>query len=242
MLNKNILTPLYLQVKNEIMKEIKEKKLGDNTRLHSEREYVDKFNISRLTIRKAIEELQREGYIIRIPGKGTFYTDIGNKSEFTHVISFTKDAKNRNLKSSSKLLFFDLINSPDSIKKKLKIAKNDKLFRIKRIRYADNIPIAIQDSYIIYNNCPNLNDYDLEKNSLYEILENKFKLELAYAKNILSTRISKIDEMKLFGIKKNIAVFILKQTTYLKRGTPIEYVESIFRGDKYYFKNIAIKQ
>ena len=107
MLNKNILTPLYLQVKNEIMKEIKEKKLGDNTRLHSEREYVDKFNISRLTIRKAIEELQREGYIIRIPGKGTFYTDIGNKSEFTHVISFTKDAKNRNLKSSSKLLFFD---------------------------------------------------------------------------------------------------------------------------------------
>lgn len=241
MLNKNSLTPLYLQVKNEIMKEIKEKKLGKNTKLHSDREYVDKFNISRLTIRKAIEELQREGYIIRIPGKGTFCTNIGNKSEFIHVISFTKDIKNRNLKSSSKLLFFDLIDCPDSIKKKLEITKNDKLFRIKRIRYADNIPLAIQDSYIISNDCPNLNDFDLEKNSLYEILENKFKLELAYAKNILSTRISKRDELKLFGIKENIAVFILKQTTYLKRGTPIEYVESIFRGDKYYLENIAIK-
>lgn len=237
MLNRFSSIPLYIQIKNELLKELEKKQFNNDRKLKSEREYSEVFSVSRLTVRKAIDGLQREGYIERVSGKGTFFTAIHDKSEFTHVVSFTEDMLKKGLISSSKVLKFELIDSPKEVIKKLN--KNTKVLNLKRIRFGNNIPLVIQNAYISYDLCPTLNNFNFENNSLYTVLEKNFKLDLAFAKNILKTQISDENETKLFNVKKPIAVFLLEQVTFLRSGEPVEYVESIYRGDKYNFTNIA---
>jgi len=232
--------PLYRQLKNTILDEIKSNSIAIDKRIPSERELSEKYDISRMTARKAIDELVRDKYLIRIIGKGTYVTDINKSSEFTRVISFTEDMLKLGYSVKSKILKFNLSEAGEEELNKLKSTKQEKVFEIIRLRFADNIPMALQSSYILSKYCPNLLDYDLSSNSLYGILGKDFKLKVSYANNILETRITSDEEMNLFELKKKIAVFVLDQTTYLENGAPFEYVVSIYRGDKYKFSNIVL--
>ena len=239
-IEKNSSIPLYRQLKNTILNEIKSNSLAIDSKIPSERELSEKYGISRMTARRAIDDLVKDKYLIRIIGKGTYVTDISKSSEFTRVISFTEDMLKLGYSVKSKILKFNLSEAGEEILSRLKCSKNEKVFEIVRLRLADNVPMALQSSYILSKFCPNLLDYDLSLNSLYGILEKEFKLKPSYANNILETKIINREEMNLFGVRKEIALFVLDQTTYLENGVAFEYVISIYRGDKYKFSNIAL--
>ena len=239
-IEKNSSVPLYRQLKNKILNEIKSNSLAIDTRIPSERELSEKYGISRMTARRAIDDLVKDKYLIRIIGKGTYVTDINKSSEFTRVISFTEDMVKLGYSVKSKILKLNLIEAGEEVLSRLKGSKHEKVFEIVRLRLANNVPMALQSSYILSRFCPNLLDYDLSSNSLYGILEKKFKLKPSYANNILETRIANREEMNLFVVQKQIALFVLNQTTYLENGVPFEYVISIHRGDKYKFSNIVL--
>lgn len=238
MLDKESSIPLYKQLKNKILEEIQE--LKSDSKIKSEKEYSEEFKISRITIRRAIDELVRENYLIRIGGKGTFVSRKKGSLEFLQIISFTEDMQKQGYNVHSKVLDFNIIEASDEIAGILNVEKNDKLFHLNRIRYANNMPMAIQDSYIISKYCPTLMDYDFSKLSLYRTLENYYNLKLSFANYVLEARLSSDRDNSIFKLNNTIAVFILKQTTYLDNGIPIEFVESVFRSDKYSFSNIAL--
>lgn len=232
-------SPLYLQLKKIILDEIKS--LNSDARIFSEREYALKYNVSRITVRRCIDELVKENYLIRIVGKGTYVTGFDKSSEFTKVTSFSNEMSKRGYYNTySKIIEFRVIDSEGKVSEKLKISKSEKVYRLKRIRVADNVPMAIQDSYIIYDSCPTLQEYDFKKESLYRVFRDEFKLEISYAINNLTARLASTEELNIFEQKKTIPVFVLDQVTYLKNGKPIEYVESIYRSDKYIFHNMAL--
>ena len=239
MLIENSPIPLYKQLKDIILEEVKS--LEANSQISSDREYSKEYKVSRITVRRAIDELVQEKYLVRIVGKGTYVSNLNKSSEFIRVISFTDDMRRYNFDVSSKVLNFEAISPDKMLIEKLKIKTNDnnKVFRLKRLRYANNIPMAIQDSYIIYNLCPDLLKYDFSKDSLYRVLEDDFNLKLLYASNILGARMPTKEESSLFKFKDEVPVFFLEQITILKNGNPIEYVLSIYRSDKYKFSNIA---
>lgn len=232
--------PLYKQVKNEILEEIKSLKV--DSKISSEREYSEKFNVSRITVRHALDELVKEKNLIRITGKGTYVADLDKSSEFSQIISFTEDMNKQNKSSFSKIIKFEIINAKKELADKLKIEPSNKIYRLYRLRHANNTAMAIQDSYIIYDYCPRLNEYDFSKNSLYKVLEESFGLKLSYSRNTLESRIANNEERKIFEIKELISVFVLDQVSYLNSGKPIEYVKSIYRSDKYKFTNIAFSK
>lgn len=237
MILKNSSIPLYKQLKNKILEEIAD--LESDSKIKSDREYAEEYNISRITVRKAIEELVQEKYIIRIPGKGTYVSKTYESSEFLRVTSFTVDMQKKNFEVRSKVIESKVIIPSTITAKKLKIDSEDKVFRLKRIRYANNTPMAIQESFINHNLCPNIGKYDFSQISLYKLIETEFNLKLAYASNILEARLPNNTERKIFEITDKIPIFVLDQTTFLENGRPIEFVESIFRSDKYKFFNIA---
>ena len=238
MLVKDSSVPLYRQLKNKILEEIES--LDSDSKISSEREYSEKYDVSRLTVRHAIDELAQEKYLIRISGKGTYVSKANKSSEFLRIVSFTNDMQKQGYNVYSKVLKFKVVRTKREVAENLKINVNDKVFRLNRIRFANNIPMAIQDSYIIYSYCPTLLDYDFSIESLYGIIENVFSLKLSYANNILEARLVTEEEIKVFNIKKPIPVFVLDQTTFLESGKPIEFVRSIYRSDKYKFFNIAV--
>lgn len=239
MLNKNSSDPLYKQLKDVILEEIKE--LPNDTKIKSENEYCKEFSISRITVRKAIDELVNENFLIKRGGKGTFVFRKKSSLEFQKVISFTEDMQKEGYEVKSKILEFKVIDPSEKLIKILKLNnKNEKLFYLSRVRFADNIPMAIQNTYVISKYCPNLMTYDFSKASFYKILRDVYNLDLKFAENILKARLSNNREKKIFNLNKTIAVFYLQRTTYLADGIPIEFVESIFRSDKYNFVNIAM--
>ncbi len=233
--------PIYKQLKNIIIKDIKSRSLKPDTKIYSERTYSKNFGISRITVRQAINELVHEKQLIRIVGKGTFITSPDRSTEFTQLISFTDDMKKRGLNSKSKIIEFKLDEPDRKISEILQISSKEKVFNLKRIRFGDGKPMAIQESYIISKYCTGLLDYDFSKESLYRVLRNDFNLKLSYASNILKTRISKKEESDIFKLKNKISVFILEYISFLKNGRPIECGTSIYRGDKYTFYNIAVE-
>ena len=234
--------PLYNQLKNIILDDIKTNSLAIDTKIPSERELSEKYKISRMTARRAVDELVKDKYLIRIIGKGTYVTDINKSSEFTRVISFTEDMQKLGHPVKSKVLSFSLLVPGERIREKLKIDKGEKVFEIVRLRFANNISTALQSSYILYGFCPNLMDYDFSIFSLYDILEKRYNLKLLYASNVLEARMINENEMKLFGIRKGIAVFVLTQITFLENDVAFEFVTSIYRSDKYKFSNIALNR
>ncbi len=241
-INKNSSNPIYKQLKNIIIEEIKSKSLKIDTKMLSERDYSEKFGISRITVRQAINELVQEKYLIRIVGKGTFIASPDRSIEFTQLISFTEDMEKKGLSVRSKVLEFELIEPELDTMKKLHIDKDDKVFYLKRIRFADEKPMAIQESFIISKYCPELPGYDFSKESLYSVIQKDFNLKLSYTRNILKTRISNEEEIDIFKLKDKISVFILDYTAFLKDDIPFEYGSSIYRGDKYTFYNIAVEK
>lgn len=238
MLKKDSTIPLYKQLKNKILVDIQN--LENDTKIDSEREYSEHCGISRITVRKAIDELVQEKYLLRITGKGTYVSKTDKSSEFIHVISYSKDMQKLGYNVRSKVLDFKIIFPNLEIKNRLELNGDEKVIRLQRLRYANDLPMAIQDSYINYKYCPNLLQYEFSLNSLYQTFENIFNLKLSYAKNFLESRLINDQEIKLFGLKKVIPVFILNQITFLDNGIPIEYVISIYRSDKYKFYNIAV--
>ena len=234
--------PLYRQLKKIILDGIKTNSLAIDTQIPSERELSEKYNISRMTARRAVDDLVKDKYLIRIIGKGTYVTDINKSSEFTRVISFTEDMQKLGHPVKSKVISFNLLVPDERIREKLKIGNGEKVFEIVRLRFAKNIPMALQSSYILYRFCPNLADYDFSIFSLYNILEKRYNLKLSYANNVLKARMINENEMKLFGICKEIAVFVLTQKTFLENGVAFEFVTSIYRSDKYKFSNIALNR
>lgn len=233
--------PLYKQVKKLILDDIKS--LEPFSRIGSERDYSKKFNVSRITVRNAFHKLVQEGYLIRIIGKGTYVYSDSESSEFSQTISFTEDMKRyKYYNTHSKVLEFDIINAKQELSNKLKINTGDKVYRLHRLRYIDNTPMTIQDSFIVYDFCPTLYKYDFSHESLYRVLKEFFNLKLTYSNNTLEARISNKSEEQMFGLNKQIPVFILTQTIFIESGKPIEYVKSIYRCDKYKFFNISFRK
>ena len=233
--------PLYKQVRKLILDDIKS--LEPFSRIGSERDYSKKFDVSRITVRNAFHKLVQEGYLIRIVGKGTYVSKDSESSEFSQTISFTEDMKRyKYYNTHSKIIKFEIINAKQELTNKLEINTGDKVYRLHRLRYINNIPMAIQDSFTVYDLCPTLDKYDFSHESLYRVFKEFFNFKLAYSNNTLEARISNKSEEQMFSLNKQIPVFILTQTIFIESGKPIEYVKSIYRCDKYKFFNISFKK
>ncbi len=239
MVSKSASVPLYKQLKNEIMQQIRSGALELDSRVPSERELSEHHGISRMTARKAIEELARERYLVRIIGKGTYVTNAQRTSEFMQIVSFTEDMKRQGHSVASKVLKFEVQEPSKEIRKRLRLRSNDKVVCLERLRYANGVPTAIQVSYLSLALCPGLMEHDFSRDSLYRVLSEDLGLRLSYSSNILESRISSREEMRKLKLTRPIGVFVLDQTTFLDQGDPVEAVVSIFRGDKYRFHNVA---
>ena len=239
MISKHGSVPLYKQLKNQLLQEITSGALGLGSRVASERELAERYGISRMTARKAIEELARERYLIRTVGKGTYVTSARRTSEFLQVISFSEDMRRQGYSVASKVLRFEIQEPTPEVAERLGLKSSDKVVNLERIRYANRVPTAIQSSYLVHMLCPGLMKHDFSSDSLYRVLSEELGLRLSFSNNTLESRISTKEEMRRLRLTHPIGLFVLEQTTYLEQGDPIEYVVSIFRGDRYKFHNIA---
>jgi len=224
--------PLYLQLKNKLIERIISGVYKPEEKLPSERVLSEELHISRMTVREALKGLINDGYIYTQVGKGTFVKNIQYKQD-TVLTGFTEQMQKIGSEVSSKVLEFTLEKVPINAITMLELKPKDLVYKLKRIRYANNKVLAIETAYIPSNFCKGLEKYDFSKESLYAILRNEYGLKLVLAEQTVVASLADDDEYRLFEIQPPGAVLRIKRITKTNLQEPAEYVESVYRGDSY---------
>jgi len=229
--------PLYLQVKTTLKERIEAETYKDGELLPSELELQKMFNVSRITIRQAMSELSNEGYIFRIRGKGTFVKFNKINENLNNIISFTNEMQMKGLNAFTKSVVISIAKADKAIEKALKVEKNSFVYKIERIRGANNTPFVVFISYFsLHRNLPL--DKELYMGSLYELLE----------KSCGATPTKAIDHFEAVAAEKDICAKldveagspILKRTrqSFDSAGDVLEYTICYYRADKYKYSII----
>ena len=233
--DKNSPLPLYYQLEEQIKEFIESDELRPGDALPSERELSENYQISRMTVRQAITNLVNKGYLFREKGKGTFVSSQKFEQNLQGLTSFTEDMKARNLVPGSKLLHFEIYPADKDIQAKLTLKEDELIYKIKRLRLANNDPIAVETSYLPVKLVPGLTP-DILASSIYTYIEKDLGLTIGHASQTVEAAIVDAEDQQHLNINKGVPVLLIQRETYLENGTPLELVRSSYRADKYKFK------
>ncbi|WP_156291238.1 GntR family transcriptional regulator [Oceanobacillus salinisoli] len=236
MIDKNSPIPIYYQLEEEIKRMIQDE-LSPGDLLPSEREYAEKYDISRMTVRQAITNIAKEGLIYRQKGRGTFVAEKKFEQDLSGLSSFSEDMRNRGMVPSNKLLSFKVISNDPHVASILKTEPNAEIYEVIRVRLANEEPVALETIYTPKKLVGELQEPDLSI-SFYKYIEQKLQLKITYGQQTIEASLANQEETKHLHIKKGDPVLVMQRISYLENDqeTPIEYVKSTYRSDKYKFK------
>lgn len=229
-LNRSSYMPLYLQLARQISKDIVDGKFQSGEKLPSELDIAKSLNISRMTVRLAMDELIRNGNIYREQGKGTFIAE-PNMKGVRGFSSFTEDMRSRGLETSSVVLGKELVKPSREDQFTLKISEQTKVIKLKRLRYVEKTPWILQYTSLSSALTPNLEKENLS-GSLFQILREKYQIYPSWTEAKVEARLASAEEAKLLEIKVNDAVLVVKGITFTDTFDVIESVITLYRGDK----------
>ena len=227
--------PIYKQICDLIREKINSGKLSPGNRVWSEHDIMEKFHVSRNTAQKAIETLVNEGIVSRVQGKGSFVTQPKVDYGLQYLASFTEETLGKGLKPTSKVICFNREHPNHNHANNLKISKNDWVYKLERLRLANEYPIAHQISIIPEELCPGLQSYDFSKQSLYEVFEKDFKHILSWQKIVVSPIVANDSIAEIFDILPQTPLLHTDSILYLAGGTPIESNKNIYLSERYQF-------
>ncbi|MFD1125470.1 GntR family transcriptional regulator [Lentilactobacillus raoultii] len=226
--------PIYIQIHNDIKRNIEAEKWKIGDRIPSERELSGEFGVSRMTLRQAIQTLVDEGILERRVGSGTFVANQKVQEKMSGVTGFTDLMLAQGKKPSSKTISYHTMEPSLSEMEKLKITQDQSVLRMERIRYGDNVPICFEVATVPENIVAGLEKSEVTS-SLYRALEQKKNLSLGKAQQTVSAMLASERIAEYLDIKRGDAILRLRQITYLQDGRPFEYVRTQYVGDRFEF-------
>lgn len=226
-------TPLYYQLKEQLALLIRNGTYPPGSRLPSEAELVRQLEVSRGTVRQAIDLLVNEGRLEREQGRGTFVRksppSLRMAQRFT---SFAEDMREMNVLFTTRVLEKKIVRAQGRLLGKLNVTLNERLIYLERLGEVEGEPFVLGFTYLPYALCPGLLEQDLTDSSLYELLEQEYGLRLARAERTLEAASADEHEAELLHIRRGAPIHFMHNLAYLDDGRPIEYSRLRFRGDR----------
>jgi GntR family transcriptional regulator len=232
-------TPLYLQLKDVIVREIQAGALKPGDRVGSEAELERIHGVSRITVRQAINALAQEGALYRVPGKGTYVASrkVAPLAAFT---SFSENMVSQGLTPSYRLLAAEVVDPPAVIRQELRLGERDRVWQIERLLLADSEPMGLQYGFyperLLGDGNGLISPSSLARASLYASLEQMLAEPLWKAEETVEPAIANRKEVRLLGIPAGAPVLVVRRLAYLASGEPVESVKLVFRGDTYRYR------
>ncbi|MGG7059265.1 GntR family transcriptional regulator [Clostridium nigeriense] len=232
--DKSSRTPLYLQLMN-ILIDIIENKLEENDQILSEREICEIYNVSRTTVRQAMDELEKEGYIYKIHGKGTFVSPKRMNQDLISFYSFTEEMKKIGKTPTSEVTGFEIVEAGDKISKIFKIDREELLYKVSRIRKADEVHMMYETTYLPFNRFKGITREQLEEKPMYDVLIKNFNTKITSAEEYFRPILTNKLESIYLDIKEGSPSLKIERFTY-ENTNVIEYTVSVARGDKFKYR------
>ncbi|MFK9094610.1 GntR family transcriptional regulator [Bacillus salipaludis] len=223
--------PLHIQLKDIINNLIKEGSFHE--KIPSERELMDSYKVSRSTVREAVSHLVREGVLEKVHGKGTFISMKPIEEWLGNLSSTTDTIRKMGMKPDAKLIQHGKVKPPKEI---IAATGFEEAYYIKRIRYANDQPLAIEIQYYPVEIGERLAKYDIEKGTLYDLLEQKLHIKLAEAEQVITSSYLSKEDAELLGVKESLNVLNTERLLLDIDDNLIEYYIASFRADLYSFR------
>jgi GntR family transcriptional regulator len=218
------------EVRERVRDLIEQLSVGDS--IPSERQLSQDLGVSRLTIRAALDELAREGLLIRRRGAGTFVSEPKIAQELT-MSSFTDDIRSRGMTPGSRTLELDVVQAGARLGRVLHVSPSEPVVVAKRLRLADRETMAIETLHVRESLIPGLSKNDLENGSFYELLRNRYGIEIVGGQQTIEPTVTNEDESSALGVPLHSPAFLFERVTRSESGEIVEFVSSIYRGDRY---------
>ncbi|MCC3359190.1 GntR family transcriptional regulator [Bacillus sp. REN16] len=231
-MNKSEGVALYTTIKNKIIELIKSGNYEVDHQLPTESEFCEEYKVSRTTVRLALQQLEYEGYVSRIQGKGTFVSlDQISASSRNQKFRSSAELQMRGQNTETEVLGLVVIPADQSIASTLQIAEMDPVIKLYRIQYADKVPIQYITSYIPWRVAPGLTVEEC-KGSLIETLHSKYSIKIARGTELIEPKLSDEVASSYLKIPKGSPTFLSESRTYDDKDNIIEYAHIITRGDR----------
>ncbi|NRQ39955.1 GntR family transcriptional regulator [Nonomuraea sp. NN258] len=208
--------------------------LAPHDRLPAERSLAEEFSVSRLTVRRVIDQLEREGRVYRVQGSGTFVSEprIRKSVELT---SFTEDMRSRGLRPGSLEVSCERVPAGAEIGAALRISPSAQVLRLRRVRTADDEPMCLEHSHLPGELVPGDLGPELH-GSLYELLSSRYGLTVHRAEQTIKATVLDPDDARALDVPPFSPAFLVQRTAFDARGRAIERADSLYRADRYSYR------
>ena len=218
------------QVRDELLTLLDELAVGDA--IPPERRLASDLGVSRPTLRAVIDELVREGLLRRRHGSGTYVSEPKIALPLT-MTSFTEDMARRGMRAGSHVVSFEPISAGAKLGQRLRVSPVDEVWAIRRLRLADDETMAIEFLHVPRRLLPDLTREDLEEHSFYTLLQEQHGIVIASGIQTIEPTVVNEDEAEMLAVPVHSPAFLFERTTESEGGEVVEYVRSLYRGDRY---------
>jgi GntR family transcriptional regulator len=206
--------------------------LGVGDAIPSERQLGVDLSVSRLTVRAALDELVREGYLVRRRGAGTFVAE-PKVAKGIDISSFSDDMRARGLTPASRTIDLRTIPAGARLGRILHVSPSEPVVAVKRLRLADGEPMAIELLHVRSSLVPGLTAADLEENSFYDLLASRWDVAIVGGTQTVEPTVTNDEESEVLGVPLHSPALLFERVTRSSTGDVVEYTSSTYRGDRY---------
>ena len=227
--------PLYFQLRTALLEQIENGTLKPGDTLPPERELIDRYRVSRITIRQAVNSLTADGLLYRQRGLGTFVRSDRIEQELSTLTGFSEEMMARGLNPGAKVISAEMVDPDAAVASKLRLRPDQKAFRMVRLRLADGEPMALDITHCPPDLGEKLLADDLQ-GALYTLLEEKYGVELDQGDQAIQATLADEFLAAHLGIKKGMPILQMERVVYSMDGRPVELSRTCYRADRYIYR------
>jgi len=224
--------PIYVRIQEYIAELILSGKLVPDSKIPSERDFSEDLGVSRMTVRKAITELVSEGLLERRHGSGTYVARPRVTYETSELVSYLKAMQDRNLITASQLLEFGEVAASRRLAEQLELEIGQPIYRVVILRFANRVPVVLERGFFPCSRCPNLEEWDLEKTSLVDLLVQVYgaiPVRISQTVEAVSANETTAGQLR---VEEGAPLLKVNRVLYsAESGKPIELSQDFLRGD-----------
>jgi len=232
-IDKNSLLPLYHQVEESLRQQIADRVYPPGQSIPTEIELQEEFDVSRETVRKAVNNLVSAGLVEKRKGVGTFVTHPKIVHRIGHIYGSYEEIVARGMIPSTTFIEKKEISPLEPMRQEMALENGATVIKVKRVRFANEEPVAILSSYVPKDLAPELAQVDFISNSLYKTLETIYHLKLSEGDEIIEAAAIRGKDANWLQVRRGAPILVVRRLTYLQNSRVIEKLTALYRSDKF---------
>jgi GntR family transcriptional regulator len=228
---------LYVQIQRDLRAKVESGQWPVGAKIPTEPELQKTYGVSRGTVRRAVDELARQGYVVKKHGRGTFVRSTSPILQKSELASFTHQLSAQGLAPTNRLLSAGRIRAAEAegqVKEAFGLTNEAEVIHIRRLRLGDGVPLAIQSVYLLLASCPGILEEDLSH--LFQLYETRYGVRISLADETIRVGQAAEDEAALLEIAPGDPIVIRDRISLTPDGEPFEVLHSVDRGDRFQYR------